>query len=218
MSSTRTSPITVALVDDHAMVRQALSSVLSDDETIEIVAHGGSRADALRIVAESTPRVLVLDYHLPDGTALEVLEALDRRGLETKALVLTVHGSSQYAVRALEAGAQGFLVKSSALDELREAIHRLDDDGIYITPSLSTAVLDELRRPKTRRVGLAALSTREFELLRLLGSGVGVKEAAARLNVTVSTASTYRARIMKKLNFSTIHELIRFALEQGLVE
>lgn len=212
------SPITVALIDDHAMVRQALSSVLSDDTSIEIVAHGGSRADALTIAETHAPSVLILDYNLPDGTALEVLEGLQRRNLSIRSLVLTVHATSQYAVRALEAGAQGFLVKSSALDELRDAIHRVDEGGIYITPSLSTEVLDELRRPKNSRVGLAALSTREFELLRLLGNGLGVKEAALRLNVTVSTASTYRARVMKKLNLSSVNELIRFAIEEGLVE
>lgn len=218
MSSDNDTPIRVALVDDHAMVRQALSSVLSDDPNIEVVEVGGNRVDALRIATEHEIEVLVLDYNLPDGTALQVLEELARRSISIKVLVLTVHETRQYAVRVLQAGAQGFMVKSSALDELRDAIHAVEQGGIYITPSLSTQVLDELRRPKGAREGLAALSAREFELLRLLGTGMGIKRAAIELDVTVSTASTYRARIMKKLGLSSTNELIRLVLEEGLVE
>jgi len=218
MNTSSDNSIGVALVDDHAMVRQALSSVLSDDPTIEVVALGGSRADAVRIAVELEPEVLVLDYNLPDGTALQVLEELGRRDSGVRVLVLTVHETRQYAVRVLQAGAQGFLVKSSALDELRDAIHAVKEGGIYITPSLATQVLDDLRRPKGAREGLAALSAREFELLRLLGTGMGIKRAALELNVTVSTASTYRARIMKKLGLTSTNELIRLVLEEGLVE
>lgn len=210
--------VRVALVDDHAMVREALSSVLSDDPDIEIVAHGGDRAEAVRIAKELRPDVLILDYNMPGGGALEVLGDLERADLDVSTLVLTVHTSPQYAVRVLEAGAHGFLFKSSALDELLGAIREVHSGGIYITPSIARQVLEQMRRPRRSREGLAALSTRELELLRILSSGQGIKQAALALGITVSTASTYRARLQKKLGLSSVSDLIRFALENDLVE
>lgn len=208
--------IRVAIVDDHAMVRQALASVLSDDESMDVVAQAEDTQGAVRIVRETAPEVLVLDYNMPGGGALPVLEEITRTSSPVRALVLTVHESSHYAVRVIEAGAQGFLVKSSAVEELLDAIAAVRRGEIYITPRLSREVIDQLRRPKRSRVGIDALSTREFELLRILGGGAGLKEAALALKISVSTASTYRARIMKKLNLTTTAELIRFTIEQGI--
>jgi DNA-binding NarL/FixJ family response regulator len=210
-------PIRVVLIDDHAMVRQALSSVLEGDATVRIVAQGGETQEAVELVRREKPDVLVLDYNIPGGGALVVLETLERLEIDVVVLVLTVHESSHYAVRALEAGAQGFLVKSSAVEELLGAIRAVHAGEIYITPKLSRVVLDQLRKPRRDRVGVAALSARELEILRILASGTGIKEAAGKLKVSVSTASTYRARLMKKLNLESTSDLIRFALENNLV-
>lgn len=210
--------ITVALVDDHAMVRQALASVLAGEGLIEVVAQAKDTREAVTTAREHEPSVLVLDYNLPGGGALHVLEEVGRLELKTRVLILTVHESWHYAVRVLEAGAQGFVVKSSAVHELREAVERVHAGEIYITPQLSQRVLDHLRQPRTERAGIAALSAREFEVLRVLGSGKGIKEAALELKVSVSTASTYRARVMKKLNLSSTTDLIRFALENGITD
>lgn len=218
MSPTDPRTVRVGLVDDHAMIRQALSAVLSDDPGIEIVAEAADRTEAIRIAKEAAPDVLVLDYNMPGGGALEVLDDLKRLELDIACLVLTVHTAAQYAVRVLEAGAQGFLIKASALEELRNAIRQVFAGQIYITPTLAPQVLDQLRNPRRSRTGLAALSTREFELLRLLAGGIGIKEAALQLKISVSTASTYRARIMKKLNLSTVSDLIRFALDNDVVD
>lgn len=215
MSEARTR---VALVDDHAMIREALSSVLDDPGTVEVVAQGDDTKDALAIVRDVVPDILVLDYNLPGGGALPVLEEVRRLGSRVRVLILTVHESWHYAVRVLEAGAQGFVVKSSAVEELLEAIERVREGEIYVTPRISQRVLDQLRRPRNDRVGLSSLSTREFELLRVLGSGMGIKEAARYLDISVSTASTYRTRLMKKLNLNSTMEIIRFALENGLVD
>lgn len=211
-------PVRVALVDDHAMIREALSSVLADAGAIEVVAEGSDTREALAIVRDLVPEVLVLDYNLPGGGALPVLEEVRRRESPVKVLILTVHDSWHYAVRVLEAGAQGFVVKSGAVEELLEAIERVHAGEIWVTPRLSQRVLDQLRRPRNDRVGVSALSTREFELLRVLAAGMGIKEAALELKISVSTASTYRARVMKKLNLESTSDLIRFALENGLVE
>lgn len=208
--------IRVAIADDHAMVRQALASVLAEDPGLEIVAQADDTRGAVQIVRDEKPEVLVLDYNMPGGGAPSVLEEIARTKAPVRALVLTVHGSVHYAVRVIEAGAQGFLVKSSAVDELREAIRAVCRGEVYITPSLSSTVIDRLRSPKRARVGIDALSSREFELLCMLGAGRGLKEAAHQLKISVSTASTYRARLVKKLNLESTSELIRFAIDHGL--
>jgi len=210
------SKVRVAIADDHAMVRQALASVLGDDDRLEVVAQAEDAPQALAIVRSAEADVLVLDYNMPGGGALPVLEEIERSKSALRTLVLTVHASPHYAVRAIEAGAQGFMVKSSAVDELIEAIDAIRRGEIYITPALSNQVIERLRRPRRSRVGVDALSAREFELLCLLGSGQGLKEAASQLAISVSTASTYRTRILEKLNLSSTSELIRFALEHGL--
>ena len=210
--------IRVAVIDDHAMVREALAAVLEDDDGIEIVAQGGGGFEALDIVEQRTPDVLVLDYNLPDKSALDVLDELKRRRAKVPVLVLTVHENVHYAVRAFESGARGFVIKASAVDELLGAIRTVHAGELYVTPKLSSGVLDQLRQTKKERTGLGALSTREFELLRLLGSGLGLKEAAVRLKIGISTASTYRARILQKLRLESTADLIRFALEHGLVD
>jgi len=208
----------VALVDDHAMVRQALASVLEDEPAIEVAAQASSAAGAIDLLRSEPPDVLILDYNLPDGGAPRVLAALEAMSVPTRVLILTMHDNPAYAVRALEGGALGFLVKSSAVEELVEALRTVHRGEIYVTPKLSAEVIDQLRRPRRERRGLQALSQREMELLRLIASGRGIKEAARELRVGVSTASTYRARLLKKLGLDSTSDLIRFALEEGLGE
>lgn len=208
----------VVLVDDHAMVREALAQILADCHWIEIVGQGSARHEAFEIVQQTLPNVLVLDYNIPGG-ALPVIESLvSARWSTTRVLVLTVHESLHYAVRALEAGADGFAIKSDAVQELVKAIREVWEGGIYLAPSLSQEVLRRLRTPRRARVGLDALSPREFELLRNLGEGKGLKEVARAQNISVSTASTYRSRIMQKLDLSTTAELIHFAIKNDIID
>ncbi len=210
--------IRVAIVDDHAMVRQALAAVLGDEKSLDVMALGEDTNEAIRILREDPPDVLVLDYNMPGGGALPVLEEIRRTKSTVATLVLTVHESAHYATRVIAAGALGFLVKASAVEELLDAINAVHRGEVYITPTLSREVIDQLRSPKTGREGVGGLSTREFELLRILGAGIGLKEAAGELKVSVSTASTYRARIMKKLSLSSTSELIRYAIDHGLTD
>jgi len=213
----RRAVIRVALVDDHEMIRVALASVLEDDHDIQVIGQGETPEDAAEIARDLAPDVLVLDYNFPGGGSLPLIEQLAEAHPSVRVLVLTVHESVHYAIRAIESGAQGFMVKSSAVEQLIEAIHAVHEGEIYLPPAFSRSVIDHLRQPKRDRVGLASLSPREFELLRLVGSGSGLKEAAHQLGISVSTASTYRARIMEKLNLESTTDLIRYALENELV-
>ncbi len=210
-------PIRVVLADDHAMVREALAQILEESGSIRVVGQASNGPGALEVVAQTQPDVIVLDYSMPGLDAASAIEALLRRRADLKILVLTVHENIHYAVKVLESGAHGYVIKSAAVAELVEALQAISAGEIYISPKVSQRVIQHLRRPRRDRIGLEALSQREFELLRVLGAGMSLKECARQLNISTSTASTYRTRLMEKLHLNTTAEVIRFALENDIV-
>lgn len=215
MSLLRT-PIRVVLADDHEMVREALARILEESGRITVVAQASDAAQACDAVRSTAPEMVVLDYSMPGRDAPGVIEQLLQMAPDINILVLTVHENMHYAVRVLEAGAHGYLIKSAAVDELVEAIDTVHQGRVYVSPQVSQQVFQHLRRPKRDRVGLEALSQREFDLLRMLGAGKTLQECAREMMISTSTASTYRARMMEKLNLASTAELIRFALEHNV--
>ncbi len=209
--------IRVVLADDHEMVRQALSQILEESEKIHVVGQAGDGREALRITTELEPDVVVLDYSMPLPNAPSLIETISRRFPRMKILILTVHENIHYAVKVLEGGADGYVVKSGAVQELVDAIVAVRQGDVYISPKVSQKVIQQLRRPRKERAGLEALSQREFELLRALGAGMSLNNCAELLHITTSTASTYRSRLMEKLSLGSTAEIIRFALENDVV-
>lgn len=209
--------IQVVLADDHAMVREALAQILQESGCIRVVGQAADGPTAVEAVGRTRPDLLVLDYSMPGLDTPVAIADLLRRWPGLKVLVLTVHENIHYAVKVLESGAHGYVVKSAAVGELVEAIRAVSEGEVYISPKVSQRVIQQLRRPKRDRVGLEALSQREFELLRVLGAGMSLKECARHLAISTSSASTYRARLMEKLNLHTTAEIIRFALENDIV-
>jgi DNA-binding NarL/FixJ family response regulator len=209
--------IRVVLADDHAMVREALAQLLDESGSIKVVGQASDGHQALELAVALRPDVIVLDYTMPNLDAPSAIETLLRRLPDLKILILTVHENIHYAVKVLESGAHGYVVKSAAVGELVEAIQAASEGEVYISPKVSQRVIQHLRRPRKERVGLEALSQREFELLRVLGAGMSLKECAKHLNISASSASTYRARLMEKLKLHTTAEVIRFALENDIV-
>ena len=209
--------IRVVLADDHSMVREALARILDESGGVTVVGQASDGLQVMQTVETTQPECVVLDYSMPNLDAPAVIEALLRRQSGVKILVLTVHENIHYAIRVVESGAHGYLIKSAAVDELVEAIKVVHGGGIYISPKVSDEVLKHLRRPKRERIGLEALSQREFDLLRILGAGKTLQQCAQQMKVSTSTASTYRARVMEKLNLESTAELIRFALENKVV-
>ncbi len=210
-------PISVVLADDHAMVRESLARVLDASGAVLVQAQAGNGAELMDRVAEHVPDCLVMDYSMPDHDAPETVAELLRRFPSLRILVLTVHENVHYAVRALEAGALGYLIKSAAVEELVEAIRTVYSGDVYISKKISPEVWARIRRPKRDREGLDSLSKREFDVLRILGSGLTLQECARRLDVSNSTVSTYRTRILEKLHLQSTAELIRFAIEHDVV-
>ncbi|HJN65885.1 MAG TPA: response regulator transcription factor [Pirellulales bacterium] len=210
-------PIRVVLADDHSMVREALARTLEDGGAITVVGQASDGFEVLGIVESTDPEIVVLDYSMPNLDAPGVVETLLRKDSSIKILVLTVHENIHYAMRVLESGAHGYLIKSAAVEELVAAIQIVQSGGIYISPKVSPEVLRQMRTPKRQRVGLEALSQREFDLLRILGAGKSLQQCAKEMKVSTSTASTYRSRVMEKLKLESTAELIRFALEHDVV-
>lgn len=210
-------PVRIVLADDHTMVREALARILGEAPGIDVVAQACDGAEAVEAVATSAPDVLVLDYSMPRHDPPRAIEQLLARYPKLKILVLTVHENVHYALRVLESGAQGYLIKSAAAEELVEAIRRVHAGEIYLSASLSQQVLHRLHKPRQQRTGLELLSPREFTFLRTLAAGRTLQECAREMHVSVSTASTYRSRIMEKLELGSTAELIRFAIDHDLV-
>ncbi|GJM23333.1 MAG: DNA-binding response regulator [Planctomycetota bacterium] len=211
--------IRVFLVDDHAMIRGSLAHALSEAEDIEVIGQAESGEIALEKIARLTPDVVVLDYSMPDMDGTSVALRMKEQGSRARVLFLTMHDNVSYAKAAIDAGAHGFLIKNDDVDDLISGIRVVHHGGRFVSRSLESELGALLASPKSRRSGLDALSRREFELLRHLGGGLTLQEASHAMgDISESTASTYRSRLMKKLGLDNTAQIIRFALENQVVQ
>lgn len=208
--------IHVLIADDHPVLRKGVRQIL--EETTDIVAAGeaSSGEEVLAILARGQWDVVLLDITFPDRNGLEILREIRKDYPSLPVLFLSMHSEEQFAIRSLKAGASGYLTKESAPEELVQAIRKVVRGGKYLTPSLTEKlamyVQAENEIPHDR------LSDREFQLLRLLAAGMSIKEVADKLRLSVKTVSTYRMRLLDKMGMKTNAELIRYALENHLVE
>lgn len=207
--------IRVLIADDHPIVREGLRRIAADQPGITVVAEAADANQALARVGDTAIDVVLLDVSMPGPSFIEVLQAVRRDHPSIKVLVLSVHPEDQWAVRALRAGAAGYLTKDHSPEQLIEAIRRVCRGGKYVSPTLAEKLATGLEAG-----GLAAphesLSDREYEVLRALGSGLTVKEVAEQLKLSSKTVSTYRTRILQKMNLKHNAELTRYAIEHGL--
>ena len=208
--------IRVFVADDHAVVRRGLRQIL-EAEGMSVPVEGATAEEVLARVEERTADVLVLDLSLPGGNGLDLLKELKRRRPDLPVLILTVHSEDQYAVRALRAGASGYLTKDMAPELLVQAIRKVYRGGRFVTPALAERLVLHLH-DDTEKAPHESLSNREFEVLRILASGRTVSEAAETMGLSAKTVSTYRTRILEKMNMKTNAELTHYAIRNGLVE
>jgi DNA-binding NarL/FixJ family response regulator len=206
----------VLLVDDHPVVRQGIKQILTDAFESINVGEAQDAAGALREVRSSSWSVVVLDISLPDASGLDILRDIRSERPNLPVLILSMHPSEQFARRAIKAGAVGYLTKHSDPRELVHAIHTLHEGGIYINPDLelgsSPSQESESRRPHD------ILSDREYQVLRMIALGKTVSEIATEIKLSVKTVSTYRARVLEKMNLRTSAELMRYAIINRLVD
>jgi DNA-binding NarL/FixJ family response regulator len=205
----------VLLADDHVMVREALSHLLHETHGLDVVGQVGDGNEAVRLARSLRPDVIVLDYSMPGTDTPAVVKKLRGELPDSKVLILTVHENVHYAVRSLGSGAHGYVIKAAATRELAKAIQTVRAGKTYVSPGIAEQVQEYMERPK-KPMGLEALTEREFGLLRGLVSGKSLKQCARDAGIGVTTAATYRARLMKKLHLDSTAAIIRFALENGI--
>ncbi|MCL5746310.1 MAG: response regulator transcription factor [Acidobacteria bacterium] len=206
----------ILIADDHAVVRQGLIKILADQFGPAIFGEAEDGRAALDLLTKHSWDAVILDISLPDMSGLDVLRELRQQRLNIPALILSMHAESQYAVRALRAGAAGYLTKQSNPEELVKAVRRVVSGGKYLSPALAEALAIDLGRTGGNPLH-ETLSDREFQVMCMIASGKSVKEAAERLSLSPKTVSTYRARILEKLKVKTTAELILYAVQNGLV-
>lgn len=209
--------IKVLIADDHPIVRQGLRQILAGTPDMEVAGEAVNGQEALDQVRAGGWDVLVLDMTMPGRSGFDILKELKHEQTHPPILVLSMHAEEQFAVRVLKAGASGYLTKENAPEELVKAIRKVVSGGKYISPDLAESLAfgldagsDHLRHEM--------LSDREFQVMRLTASGKTLAEIAETLSLSAKTVSTYRARLLEKLNLKTNAELVRYALENGLIE
>ncbi|OGG46695.1 MAG: DNA-binding response regulator [Candidatus Handelsmanbacteria bacterium RIFCSPLOWO2_12_FULL_64_10] len=209
--------IKLLIADDHAVVREGLKRILAETPDLVVAGEAGDGQEALdRVRAEAWDMVL-LDISLPGMSGLDALKQLKRERPRLPVLVLSIYPEDQYAVRVLKAGASGYLTKDSAPDQLIAAIRKISLGRKFVSPYLAEKLAVDLATD-TERPLHERLSDREYQVLCLIASGKTVKEIAAGLSLSVKTVSTYRIRILKKMNVKSNAELIHYALQRGLAE
>ena len=207
----------VLIVDDHAVVRSGLKLVLESEEGIEPVGEAGSARDAVFAARSTKPDVILLDVVMPDQSGIEVIPTLLKENPETKILVLSMQDDPHYVREAFAAGASGYVLKEAADREVVAAVREVAGGGRYVHPELG-ARLVTADSEQRRRAEEDPLSERESEVLRLLALGHTNQEIAKQLFISIRTAETHRSHIMQKLRLSSRAELVRYALERGLLE
>lgn len=212
----RPTAIRIFIADDHPIVRQGLRRIVEADPGLVISGEAGDAPALLGALESAATDLVLLDVSMPGGPFLETLRALRERHPTVRVLVLSVHPEDQWAVRALRAGASGYLTKDHSPDQLIEAIRRVYRGGKYVSPTLAEQLATQLdaggERPPHE-----LLSDREFEVMRRLGSGLTVTQIASELAISAKTASTYRSRILEKMAVATNADLVRYAARHGLI-
>ena len=210
-------PIRVLIADDHALVRAGIRALVEKIEGVVVVGEAGSGSEALALVKEQKPNLMLLDITMPDGGGFVVLDQVTKSFPEVRVIVLTVHDAGEYAIRALREGAAGFLPKSAASIELEQAIQTVIRGEPYISPETSRKTLLDYSKG-TKRDLLATLSPRQQEVLRLIAEGRTTKQIAQLLEISVKTVETHRAQLMERLDIHDVAGLVRYAIIVGLIE
>lgn len=209
--------IKVMLADDHAVVRRGLRQIISDAGDIEVIGEASEYTELVTLMRREECDVLVLDISMPGKNGIEVLKIVHERQPRLPILILSMYPEDQYAMRALKAGAAGYITKDSAPEQLVDAIRVLAKGKKYITPELAATLAERLTAPDDQAPH-QTLSDREYETLRLIASGKKLSDIAEALALSPKTVSVYRSRLLEKMKLKNNAELTHYALKHGLVE
>jgi DNA-binding NarL/FixJ family response regulator len=207
----------ILIADDHPVVRQGLRQMLASESDLNVVGEARNGHEVVEISRRVQWDVAVLDYNMPGRTGLELVKELRQRHPERPVLILSMYPEERYALRALKAGAAGYITKESVPGELVNAIRKVAKGGRYVSATLGERLAQELAGDSERPIH-ERLSDREYQILWMIASGRTVGEIAEQLFLSPNTVSTYRARILRKMNMRTNAELMRYAIAQQLVD
>jgi DNA-binding NarL/FixJ family response regulator len=208
--------IRILIADDHTIVREGLKQIVAEVPDMEVADTATNGEEALKKALKNDFDVIILDISMPVKTGLDVLKELREKKPGLNILVLSIHPEEHYALRVLKAGASGYLTKESAPDELIAAIRRVSQGRKYITLSLAEKLALDVERPKDKPPH-ETLSEREYKVMCMIGSGKSMKEIASELFLSIKTISTYRTRVLKKMDLRNNSELIRYVVENSII-
>ena len=215
--------IRVVLTDDHVFVRDGIKSLLENEANIVVVGEATDGLEALKVIEEEKPDLLILDIRMPNLTGIEVVEKLRAQGNLVKIIMLSMHESEEYVLKSIRAGADGYLLKGSSKEEFLKAVHTVSNGGKYFSGDISSILIGQLSNPAVAVESKQSLdeemmiTKREKEILKLLLSGKGNKEIAEALDISKRTAEVHRFNLMKKLKVKNLMELSNKANEFSLL-
>jgi DNA-binding NarL/FixJ family response regulator len=205
----------ILIADDHTLVRAGLTSLIARLPEMEVVAEAADGRQALRLVRDLQPDIVLMDIAMPGLNGLESAERIHGIHPKIKIIILSMHASEEYVAQALKAGASGYLLKDAATAELEMALKSVSMGQFYLSPAISRQVVDNFLRGGP--MGLDLLTPRQREILQLIAEGKGTRDIAETLHLSVKTVETHRAQLMERLDIHDVAGLIRYALRKGLI-
>jgi len=209
--------IRIIIADDHAFLREGIKKTIQDEIDMVIVGEASNGSDALNIIRELDPDVVIMDISMPGKSGLDLLKDLKIMKKKYRILILSMHPEDRFAIRALKAGASGYLTKESAPDELVKAIRTVLTGRKYVSKALAEKLADILSDDMEKQPH-ELLSDREYEVFVKIASGKKAVDIAAEISISVHTVNTYRARILEKLNMNSNVELTQYAMHNNLID
>ncbi|MFZ2268741.1 MAG: response regulator transcription factor [Azonexus sp.] len=207
----------VLLADDHAIIRDGLKQILADTDDLEVLGEAANGVDLLHLIRQKKWDVLVLDISMPGRNGLDLIHLVKAEQADLPILILSMHHEEQYAVRALHAGASGYITKESDSELLVAAIRRVAAGGVHVSDRVAELMVRGMRS-STDTLPHTLLSDREFQIFNMLVSGAGLTEIGVELSLSVKTISTHKTHILHKMNMVNVAELIRYAIAHELTE
>lgn len=213
--------IRILLADDHALVRAGIRALVQRVSGLEVVGEADNGREALRLAKSLNPNVVLMDISMPELNGLDAIARMLQYDPKIAVIVLSMHESREHVLRALQAGASGYVLKNAAVDELEKAIRAVAGGQKYLTPAVSEQLIATVRAPKSDAPGpynaAESLTQRQREILQLIAEGRSSREIAALLNISVKTVETHRSLLMERLNLHDVAGLVRYAIRVGLV-
>ena len=214
-------PYRIIITEDHTILRQGLRVLLSSDPDFKIVGEAEDGREAIRLAEALSPDLILMDLSMPKMTGIEAISEIKKRSTDIKIVVLTVHGGEEYVLSALEAGADGYVLKDANRDELTTAIRKVLEGKRYLSPDVSGKVIEGYLEGKTalrKKTSWDTLTPREREILKLIAEGYKNREMAEALFISPKTVQKHRANLMEKLNLHNAVALTVFAIEKGIID